>query len=310
MGSYVPAGFFGLAGRWGAVAMLMGALACPHIALGKENALWEKYKKTFITADGRVIDYQQGESSHSEGQGYSMLIAIDYGDKPAFDAIWAWTQKNLAVRADGLLAWLWGKRVNGAWGVIDYNNATDGDLLVALALLKAGAKWNDQTLTKNGLALAQAIREHLLVSWAGRTYLLPGHFGFAFDGGFTLNPSYQVLPAFRLFAGADKAPDIQFSAHDNALLDADRTLSAIYHSGGSQSAYKNEEFDKLVYEARTETDVAKREEMYHKAIQIAYDEAAIVPLLNLANVYGLSERLQWKPRRDGKILAYEMSLAE
>jgi hypothetical protein len=32
--------------------------------------------------------------------------------------------------------------------------------------------------------------------------------------------------------------------------------------------------------------------------------------MNLAGVYGLSERLQWKPRRDGKILAYEMSLAE
>jgi peptide/nickel transport system substrate-binding protein len=61
-----------------------------------------------------------------------------------------------------------------------------------------------------------------------------------------------------LFAGADKAPDIQFSSHDNSLLDADRTLSAIYHSEGSQAAYKNEEVDKLIDEARTETDVAKR----------------------------------------------------
>jgi peptide/nickel transport system substrate-binding protein len=113
-----------------------------------------------------------------------------------------------------------------------------------------------------------------------------------------------------LFAGADKAPDIQFSSHDNSLLDADRTLSAIYHSEGSQAAYKNEEVDRLIDEARTETDGAKREEMYHKAIQITYDEAPVVPLMNLAGVYGLSERLQWKPRRDGKILAYEMSLAE
>ncbi len=113
-----------------------------------------------------------------------------------------------------------------------------------------------------------------------------------------------------LFAGADKAPDIQFSSHDNSLLDADRTLSAIYHSEGSQSAYKNEEVDKLIDAARTETDVAKREEMYHKAIKIAYDEAALVPLLNLEDIYGLSERLQWEPRLDGKILAYEMSLTE
>ena len=113
-----------------------------------------------------------------------------------------------------------------------------------------------------------------------------------------------------LFAGADKAPDIQFSAHDNSLLDADRTLSAIYHSEGSQSAYKNEEVDKLIDEARTETDVAKREEMYHQAIQITYDEAPVAPLVNLEDIYGLSERLQWEPRLDGKMLVYEMSLAE
>ena len=93
-------------------------------------------------------------------------------------------------------------------------------------------------------------------------------------------------------------------------MDADRTLSAIYHSEGSQAAYKNEEVDKLVDEARTETDVAKREEMYHKAIQIAHDEAPVAPLVNLEDIYGLSERLQWEPRLDGKMLAYEMSLAE
>jgi peptide/nickel transport system substrate-binding protein len=50
--------------------------------------------------------------------------------------------------------------------------------------------------------------------------------------------------------------------------------------------------------------------MYHKAIQIAHDEAALVPLVNLEDIYGLSERLQWEPRLDGKMLAYEMSLAE
>jgi ABC-type transport system substrate-binding protein len=56
-------------------------------------------------------------------------------------------------------------------------------------------------------------------------------------------------------------------------------LCQLSHSEGSQAAYKNEEADKLVDEARTETDVAKREEMYHKAIQIAYNEAAVVPLI-------------------------------
>jgi peptide/nickel transport system substrate-binding protein len=50
--------------------------------------------------------------------------------------------------------------------------------------------------------------------------------------------------------------------------------------------------------------------MYHTAIQITYDEAPVVPLVNLEDIYGLSERLQWEPRLDGKMLVHEMSLAE
>jgi peptide/nickel transport system substrate-binding protein len=113
-----------------------------------------------------------------------------------------------------------------------------------------------------------------------------------------------------LFAGADKAPTMQFSSHDNSLLDADRTMSALYHTEGSQTAYSNPEVDKLVDDARTETDLAKREEMYHEAIQIVYDEAALVPLVNLKDIYGLSTGLEWTPRLDGKMLVIEMNLVE
>jgi peptide/nickel transport system substrate-binding protein len=113
-----------------------------------------------------------------------------------------------------------------------------------------------------------------------------------------------------LFAGADKAPTMQFSSHDNALLDADRTMSALYHSTGSQTAYSNPEVDKLIDDARTETDLKKREEMYHQAIQIVHDEAALVPLLNLKDIYGLSERVEWTPRLDGKMLIKDMKLTK
>ncbi len=113
-----------------------------------------------------------------------------------------------------------------------------------------------------------------------------------------------------LFAGADKAPVMQFSSHDNALLDADRTMSALYHSEGSQTAYSNPEMDELVDTARTETDVAKREQLYHDAVQLAYDEAVLVPLVNLKDIYGLSDRLEWTPRLDGKMLVIEMKFTE
>jgi peptide/nickel transport system substrate-binding protein len=113
-----------------------------------------------------------------------------------------------------------------------------------------------------------------------------------------------------LFAGADKAPTIQFSAHSNELLDADRTLSALFESTGSQTAYSNREFDKLVDAARTETDLTKRADEYHQAVQIAFDDAAVGFLLNLKDIYGMTNRIEWTPRLDGKMLVLEMKVTE
>jgi peptide/nickel transport system substrate-binding protein len=113
-----------------------------------------------------------------------------------------------------------------------------------------------------------------------------------------------------LFAGADKAPTIQFSAHSNELLDADRTLSALFHSAGSQTAYSNPQLDQLVDSARTETDLTKRADMYHQAVQIGYDDAVVGYLLNLIDIYGMTDRLEWTPRLDGKMLALEMRLTQ
>jgi len=113
-----------------------------------------------------------------------------------------------------------------------------------------------------------------------------------------------------LFAGAEAAPDLQYSSHDNVLLDADRTLSALFTSEGSQSAYSNSEVDALVNGARTEIDVEKRLDMYQQAVKIIHDEAVCLFLLNLDDIYGLTERLEWQPRLDGRILVKEMTLSE
>jgi peptide/nickel transport system substrate-binding protein len=106
----------------------------------------------------------------------------------------------------------------------------------------------------------------------------------------------------------ENQPQIIYVSHDNTLLDADRTMSAYFTCTGRISSYCNEEVTQLIDAARTETDVAAREEMYHQALQIAYDEAALIYMLNVENIYGLSERLNWEPRLDNKILFATMAL--
>ncbi len=191
-------------GAIGAVALFMAFLVGGSTQAGADP-LWERFLSDFTSDDGRIKDYSQNGISHSEGQGYGMLLAVAYNDKTSFEKIWRWTENNLAVRKDKLFAWQWGERPNGKWDILDYNNATDGDILIAYALLKAGEKWKNAEYTTKGREIVIAMREKLAVSWKGRSLLLPGYKGFE-NGSLTVNPAYIILPAFRYFTGVDDQP--------------------------------------------------------------------------------------------------------
>ncbi len=168
-----------------------------------EISEWKYFKEHFINGDGRVIDPVQNDISHSEGQGYSMLLAVKFEDRPLFDKLLQWTANNLQVRRDALSAWGWGKRPSGEWSVIDYNNATDGDVLIAYALIQAGQKWKQKSYAKHAAAIVQSLRTHIAAKLNDRTFLLSGYNGFADAKGLVLNPSYQILSAYQAFAKID-----------------------------------------------------------------------------------------------------------
>lgn len=169
----------------------------------KADGLWARYKAEYIQHDGRIIDKRQNQISHSEGQAYGMVNSLLFDDRAAFDVIWRWTKDNLQVRKDNLFAWGWGKRHDEQWGVIDYNNATDGDVLIAYSLIRASAKWDNPEYKSEGMRVIESIRKNLSKNHDGRVWLLPAYYGFANDGRPILNPSYVIFPAYRLFAKVD-----------------------------------------------------------------------------------------------------------
>jgi endoglucanase len=178
----------------------MAVSVCPALA---EPGTWDHYKTRFISQDGRVIDIYQNRISHSEGQGYGLLLSVQNNDQPTFDHILSWTRNNLMVRKDSLSAWSWGQLPSGEWNVIDYNNATDGDLLMSWALILAGERWGRPDLNTSGLTLADVIRSRLVVRWQNQMVLLPGYFGFTTRDTLTINPSYFIFPAFDQLAKGD-----------------------------------------------------------------------------------------------------------
>src|SRR5215469_10711553 len=96
--------------------------------------LWQQYRLRFITADGRVIDEDSDPKgvTHTEGQGYGMLLAEAVGDRERFDLLWQWTQNNLR-RPDGLFSWKFAACGEQGDCITDKNNASDGDILIAWA---------------------------------------------------------------------------------------------------------------------------------------------------------------------------------
>ncbi|WP_127754490.1 ABC transporter substrate-binding protein [Devosia sp. 1566] len=110
--------------------------------------------------------------------------------------------------------------------------------------------------------------------------------------------------------GDGPRPDSIFIANSNELLDADREASFIYHMDGAAASNSDAEMAAMIDEARITTDVAAREALYAEVFQKAHDLNYTVPLFNLQDIYGMSERMEWTPRPDAKLMIKEMSVTE
>ena len=164
---------------------------------------WSLYKTRFVSTQGRVIDNGNGGVTHSEGQGYAMLIAEAYGDRAAFDNIWNWTKKNLQTRKDDrLMSWLWKSGQDGGGSVADANNASDAEILVAWALVRASKHWGEYAYQQAAAEILVDLHRVAVKDTARGPVLLPGSEGFLKDEGIVLNPSYYVFPAFGTFSSS------------------------------------------------------------------------------------------------------------
>ncbi len=175
-----------------------------------EAPLWQVYKARFLDPTGRIIDNANGGISHSEGQGYGLLLAFLANSQSDFEQIWSFTKTELMVRNDGLSAWKWDPAAKPH--VTDLNNASDGDLLIAYALAMAGAAWDRQDYLRQASVIARALLDHVVVERSGRVLLLPAATGFDTgdrSDGPVINPSYWIFETFPIMAVL--APSEQWS---------------------------------------------------------------------------------------------------
>jgi endoglucanase len=165
--------------------------------LSLPSSQWREFLRRYVSPEGRVIDTGNGNISHSEGQGYGLILAEAFNDKRSFERILTWTRSELQVREDTLFAWKWEPDGAGGGVATDKNNASDGDLLIAWALWRASERWGNEDYPRLAAQILSDLRQTCFVQTRAGLQMLPGEYGFNdTEGSVILNPSYAVFPAF------------------------------------------------------------------------------------------------------------------
>jgi peptide/nickel transport system substrate-binding protein len=99
------------------------------------------------------------------------------------------------------------------------------------------------------------------------------------------------------------------NSHGNEFLDYSFSVNNYYTCEGRLSAYCDPKVDEM-HKAAVQLVGEERAKAYRDIAKYVYDDFGTVPLGQPNFYYGLSNRLDWKVRIDGFMLAKEMKLKE
>ena len=131
-----------------------------------------------------------------------------------------------------------------------------------------------------------------------------------------LGPQYlKVVPhlyeagRFYSLANYGKLDGITFASWGNWMFDADIDLSPNFHTKTEPTPDypNNPALDRLIDEARQTVDDKKRRALYAQAQRLIWADSPAIFGMQVEDMYGVSNRVNWKPRADEMIWAREMT---
>jgi len=120
-----------------------------------------------------------------------------------------------------------------------------------------------------------------------------------------------VSQEFAIFWGADgvNGGKIPFYYVGRPAVDADTVYDQYYRSGRTKRvSFQNTEVDRLIDEEQKAEDQKKRVALLQQIGRILMEEAALVPLYTLAEIYGVARNVIWKAHPEEKVLAFDMKI--
>ena len=92
-----------------------------------------------------------------------------------------------------------------------------------------------------------------------------------------------------------------------ATFDADGTLFPMMRTGQVLSHYSNPKLDAMIEEGRSTMDKTKRQKIYSETAKLVKEEVPWAFAYQQMDIYGVSARLNWKPRPDERLFLVDMS---
>ncbi|CAH1650519.1 MULTISPECIES: ABC transporter substrate-binding protein [unclassified Chelatococcus] len=114
----------------------------------------------------------------------------------------------------------------------------------------------------------------------------------------------------RAQGGVDATPALSFGRWSCSCQDADGVLFPLLHKSSSWSVYRNDKADALLEDARATLDEKKRLEDYRQVHEIVAEDVPLVPLYQVAAIYGAAKPLQWQPSPGESLFLNRMSWKE
>ena len=186
-------------------------LAAPDAKL---TQAWQSFRRSALSEDGRVRRGATGDDASADAQAAAMLHAVWMRDRPAFDALWGWTQLALSRRVAhpanpkrmALFASRWSKG-----NIVDWSNSTAADQRIAAALLLASRLWDELTYREEATRILADVLDEAAISWdvsgvPAAGWSIPSANAFLKELEPTTTSGAALTPAFyRMFAEAGRS---------------------------------------------------------------------------------------------------------